>query len=126
MISGMYSEKLENSADDEKTGVKRLRTGSKYYTAGQRIRGTLLPLPMNIGEWYIKQETDFSLPYDIIFEYDNALIKSDKEAPAFMKIKTSILLSLYFFLTKRRRSENIFSSGKILPGSFNRKNDRTF
>jgi hypothetical protein len=94
LIAGLYAKTVDcenNDGDSLDSGVKRLRTTTKSYSVAAKPRGPLLPFPINIGEWYLNQESDFSLPFDIIYEYDHALIKSDKQPEPYVKIQKSML-----------------------------------
>ena len=86
------------SDDEFSMGRKRLRNAENLVHKIRKKIGKLLPNPVNLGEWYLNQQVDFSLPYDIIFEYDNRLINSNRQPPYYEKIKTSMHSALLFFL----------------------------
>jgi hypothetical protein len=49
----------------------------------------VLPLPSHQGAWYLNQEIDFTLPYNIYFKYKNNKINIFRDPPPYTRIRSS-------------------------------------
>jgi hypothetical protein len=52
----------------------------------------LFPLPINYGSWYMNEERDFYIPFDIFYQHENHLIKYDRKPNAYVKIRSSMFM----------------------------------
>ena len=50
----------------------------------------IFPMACHFGDWYMKQEVDFQLPYDIALMVENNLLVPIREPPRFVKVRSSM------------------------------------
>lgn len=66
-------------------------TGSQPSSTSQSAeKHTLLPPPVNYGEWFMNQESDFMLPYDIHFKYTHHQLHVEIQPPQYTKVRQNI------------------------------------
>ena len=80
--AGLYAIDYKMSENDAHRSKKR--------QIGQSDQGTrVFPMSCHYGEWYMRQEADFQLPYDIAFMVENDLLVRTHEPPRFVKVRSS-------------------------------------
>jgi len=58
-----------------------------------------LPLPINFGEWYMDQESEFQIPYDIALLYELKGLQEKRTPPSYIKLRSNV------FVERNRRHD---------------------
>jgi hypothetical protein len=87
--AGIYS--IDYKMSSEQAMEYKQQKCDAQISARVIARDSVMPLPVNFGEWHMNQEVEFYLPFDIAFQYENKLFKLNRRPTHFTKIRSSTI-----------------------------------